>query len=48
MSEELDARLKAAEDAAARAGNVARAALIVAAMALAIGALGLALPIRLP
>lgn len=48
MDDGRDERINAVEDAAARAGNIARAALIVAAIALALGMLALALPLRLP
>ena len=44
MPEDLEDRLKAATDAAQRANGIACAALIVAAMALAVGILGLGLP----
>lgn len=48
MPEDLEDRLKAATDAAQRANGVARAALIVAAVALAVGILGLGLPVDIP
>ncbi|CAA9519055.1 MAG: hypothetical protein AVDCRST_MAG91-2086 [uncultured Sphingomonadaceae bacterium] len=48
MPDDLDGRLEAAADAGQRANGVARAALIVAATALAVGILGLGLPVNLP
>lgn len=47
MSEERDRRLDDAEAEARRAGQMARVALIVAAVAVALAILGLFLPIRL-
>lgn len=43
---DLRERLPAAADAAQRANGMARAALIIAVSALAVGVLGLGLPIR--
>jgi CHASE3 domain sensor protein len=47
MSDEGDRRLAEAEAEARRAGQMARVALIVAAIAAALAVLGLFLPIRL-
>jgi len=47
MSDERDHRLAEAEAEARRAGQMARVALIVAAVAVALSILGLFLPIRL-
>lgn len=47
MPDDLEERLKAAADAATRANGIARAALIIATMALAVGVLGLGLPLDL-
>lgn len=44
--EDLLRKVEAAADSAQRANGIARAALILAAMALAIGVLGLGLPLR--
>ena len=44
--EDLLEKLKAVSDAAVRANGIARAALIIATMALAVGVLGLGLPLR--
>lgn len=44
--DDLLEKLNAAADTAVRANGVARAALIIATMALAIGVLGLGLPLR--
>lgn len=43
---EIAERLSQAADTAGRANGVARAALIIAVMALAVGVLGLGLPLR--
>jgi CHASE3 domain sensor protein len=47
MSDAQDERLRAAEAEARRAGQMARVALIVAAVAAALSILGLFLPIRI-
>jgi uncharacterized membrane protein len=47
MSGDPDRRLEEAESEARRAGQMARVALIVAAVAVALAILGLFLPIRL-
>ena len=47
MNDERDRRLAEAESEARRAGQMARVALIVAAIAIAVAILGLFLPIRL-
>ena len=46
MSDESERRLTEAEDEARRAGHMARVALIVAAIAIALSILGLFPPIR--